>query len=414
MSEGQRQAGTPRRLQIEAHEGVRSIDAARWDALAAPAGPFLKHALLSLMEDAGCVGEGSGWTPMILTLTDADVPGGPLLGAAPLYLKMHSAGEFVFDWGWADAAQRAGIAYYPKAVVAVPFTPVTGQRLLVAPGVDDPDAIVRALAAGAIQVANSMGLSSVHFNFLTAREAALLSDMGLHHRLGLQYHWYNDRRAADPDPDALADTPRTDHAPYDTFDDFLARFRSKRRANIRRERRKLAEGGVTTRVVRGGEATGALMQRMFRYYKATIDKFYWGRQYLNPRFFEGLPDALGDALHMVLIEADGRDFGGTLNLCDDQRLYGRYWGCRREVDYAHFEACMYAPIDWCIAHNIQVFEPGAGGEHKYERGFTPTFTHSAHYLANPNLSTAVADFLTHERATLTRELRALRLESPLA
>ncbi len=381
-------------LTLRASQGICSLEPAQWQPLVAAESPFLSYSFLSELERAGCVGEESAWTPMILTawLDDA------LVGALPMYLKADSAGEFVFDWSWAEAAHRAGINYYPKAVVAVPFSPVTGRRLLVHPEAAHPDAIARALVAASLQLMRDARLSSLHYNFVMEQELPLLESCGLMRRHGMQYHWYN--------ADAMGQ-------PYADFDGWLERFRAKQRANIRRERRKLHERGVTTRVVQGDAIDEALMRRMFVFYRNTVHKFYWGHQYLNERFFLGLLDSPArQYLHFVVASRDGEDFAGAFNMLKDGRLYGRYWGSTREEEFAHFEVCMYAAIDWCIAHGVAVFEPGAGGEHKYERGFAPTVTYSAHEVRDVRLRDAVGQFLAQERAHVVRQAEQLRLAMP--
>jgi predicted N-acyltransferase len=380
-------------IQITTHDTIASIDETTWDALVDS--PFLEHRFLQLLEDTGCVGEESGWIPAYVTATQSD----QVIGALPLFVKTHSAGEFVFDWGWADAAHRVGINYYPKAVVAAPLTPVTGSRLLVDPLREDVDAIRTVLIQAGLEVVKALGLSSIHYNFISDVERPAFEGVGLPIRIGTQYHWYNERSS--------------DGEPFETFDQFLAEFRSKRRANVRRERRKLLESGVTTRVLTGDEITGDHLRKMFRYYKATIDKFHWGRQYLNAEFFERAADRFGDRLHFVFAYQDDESFAGTFNLVRDDRLYGRYWGCTKEIEFTHFELCMYTPIRWCIENQIAVFEPGAGGEHKFERGFRPTFTHSAHYVEHPGLFDAVRMAIRDESRAVKSYRERLRETSPL-
>ena len=391
----------PPTYQIEIHEGIRHIPAAHWDALVQDASPFLEHGFLALLEETGCVGEESGWFPMIFAATRAGDESGQLLGALPFYIKTNSSGEFVFDWGWADAANRAGIRYYPKAVVAVPFTPVTGQRVLTAASLGAREAreLSLAMIQAAMDFAQRSGLSSVHFNFVLPQEVSLFEELGLPLRHGMQYHWYNGKDRAQGEP-------------YKDFDDFLARFRSKKRANIRRERRKLAQAGVTTRVVRGEAIDEAMMHKMFAYYQNTVRKFYYGNQYLTRDFFLALPEVMRDSLHFVIASLDGEDFGGTFNMHKGERLYGRYWGATQEVEFAHFEACMYAPITWAIEHGVKVFEPGAGGEHKYDRGFEPTHTYSAHDIKDPRLDEAIRGFLAQERQQRDAQIEALSQENP--
>lgn len=388
------------RYRIEVHQGILGVDGGAWDELVGEQSPFLEYGFLSLLEEAGCVGERAGWYPMIFTAT-REGDDEALAGALPLYLKTNSEGEFVFDWSWADAAYRAGISYYPKGVVAVPFTPVTGRRVLLSSALsaEEAAALGDALIGAARQFARDTELSSLHFNFVTEPELELFERAELPLRYGMQYHWYNGRE-------------RGEAGPYEDFADFLARFRSKRRANIRRERRKVAEAGVTTRVVRGGEVDEALMARMFDYYVDTINKFFYGRQYLTRDFFLALPERLGERLHLVIASRDGEDFAGALNLYKDRRLYGRYWGCVEEVKYTHFEVCMYAPIEWCIEHGVEVFEPGAGGEHKYERGFEPTTTYSAHDIVDPRLRAAIEGFLAQERRERERQIEVLSADNP--
>ena len=382
-------------LDLQFFDAVGDIPATSWDALVKDASPFLEHGFLVTLEETGCVGEGTGWHPQILAAYRDD----ERVGALPLYLKTNSAGEFVFDWSWADAAHRAGLNYYPKAVVAVPFTPIQGRRVLVDESDGDPQEVGRELVQAAIDFGRRSQLSSVHFNFVTPDEVELFEDFELPIREGLQYHWYNG-------PDlGVGDS-------YEDFDDFLARFRSKKRSNIRRERRKLAEAGVTTEVLTGDDLTPAHLDRMFDYYKDTIEKFYWGRQYLNRAFFEEIGHKLRDRLHMIVAKRDGHEFAGAFNLWKDDGLYGRYWGCLEEVKFAHFEVCLYRAVEWCIEHGVQKFEPGAQGEHKYDRGFQPTPTYSAHWIRHPGLGQAIGGFIDQERREVERDIEQMREGSP--
>lgn len=380
---------------IEIADGVSSLSSSAWNELVGPQSPFLEYGFLHSLEVSGCLDPDSGWHPRIITARRD----GDLIGAVPLYLKDHSSGEFVFDWSWADGAQRTGIAYYPKGVVAVPFTPVTGARILTSPDCADRQALGSALVEKTLNAADDMDLSSVHFNFIDRGERHYFRDLGLPIRLGIQYHWYNDDGSEQA-------------APYGDFDDFLARFRSKKRSNIRRERRKLRERGATTRVLRGDQLDDDDMRRIFRYYLDTVHKHLYGRQYLNESFFLHLRKALEDRLHVVFCDLDGTPFAGALNLMKSDRLYGRYWGCEREIKFAHFETCIYRPVQWCIEQGVEVFEPGAGGEHKLTRGFEPTLTYSAHYIRDAGLRRAVEDFIRRERHHIEREVQRLRDDSP--
>ena len=383
-------------LQIDTVDGVSTLEADAWNELVDDDNPFVEYGLLHTLETSGCLEPESGWRPHIVTARDGD---DQLVGAVPLYLTQNSEGEFVFDWSWADAARRAGIDYYPKGVVGVPFTPVTGARLLVSPDVDDADAVRTSLVEATLNIADELQLSSVHFNFIPPERRAIFEDTGLPIRTGVQYHWNND------DGTDSADT-------YDDFDDFLSRFRSKKRSNIRRERRKLGESGVTTTVKTGDDIDENDMRRMYRYYLDTVHKHLYGRQYLTEEFFVQLREALPHRLHMVFAERDGAPFAGALNLMNDRRLFGRYWGCEEEVKFAHFETCIYSAVEWCIAHNIDVFEPGAGGEHKLTRGFEPTRTYSAHYVRDPGFRRAVTDFIERETEHVEAQIEEMRDDLP--
>ena len=299
-----------------------------------------------------------------------------LVAACPLYVKGNSEGEFVFDWGWADAAHRAGIEYYPKLLVGVPFSPVTGARFLVAPGRDRALWMDR-LGAALREICTGNELSSVHVNFCHPDEAEALEPLGFHTRVGLQYHWHN--------------------RGYETFDDYLADFRSKRRNQVRRERREMDAQGVTIRTYRGDEITPDLVDPMFDFYLETIHSRAWGRQYLNREAFALLMDRFADRLCLVVAEQEGAPIAGTFNVEKGDALYGRYWGATKMVRHLHFNVCYYAAIEHCIDHGLARFEPGAGGEYKQVRGFDASPTYSAHFLADRRLAHAVEQFLESER-----------------
>ena len=385
-------------LQVTVHSSMRDICPVQWDRLNRDRSPFLDHAFLRLLEDTQCVGDETGWYPAIVTVSQGNDDDREVLGGAPVYVKTHSAGEFVFDWSWADAAHRAGISYYPKAVVGVPFTPATGPRLL-AKASEDSRRIKALLVQGILEFSRSSGLSSVHFNFLTDEDRDVLEELGLPIRIGVQYHWKNGGNGPDR---------------FGCFDDFLAGFRSKRRANIRRERKRLEQRGVQTIVKVGDELCDADMERMFRYYRATVQQYFYGRQYLNEAFFLEARRRIPSRLHLVFAAQDGDIFGGACNFLSPQRLFGRYWGCEKEVEFAHFEVCIYRPVRWCIDHELEAFEPGAGGEHKYERGFCPTPTYSAHILFDSRLQSAVDAFVRDEAGAVTEHIARLVQESPAA
>ncbi|HEY8156180.1 MAG TPA: GNAT family N-acetyltransferase [Myxococcota bacterium] len=374
--------------EFELLEGIAGVPREEWNALVGAGSPFLEWDWLASLEEAGTLGGASGWEPRPLVLREA----GRLIAACPLYVKQHSEGEFVFDFAWADAASRAGIPYYPKLLVGVPFTPVTGGRLLVAEGRDREPAL-RALAGALRELCLGSGFSGVHVNFCREDEIAPLEASGYLLRIGLQYHWRN--------------------AGYREFEDYLGAFRSKRRNQIRRERRALAEQGVEIQVLRGDEIGDELIEPIYRCYLSTVEQHVWGRQYLNLAFFELLARRFRHRLCCLVARQDGVLVAATANIVKDDALYGRYWGALRELRHLHFNVCYYAAIEWAIAHGIARFEPGAGGDYKYLRGFEARPTYSMHFLAEPRLAAAVARSLVEERAQAASVIEHLGSTSPL-
>jgi predicted N-acyltransferase len=375
-------------VRLELAEGVASLPRAQWNALVGEESPFLEWDWLASLEEAGCAAPRSGWQARPLVARAE----GRLLAACPLYLKAHSEGEFVFDWSWADAAERAGIPYYPKLLVGVPFTPVTGARFLVAPGQDRAE-WTRRLAAALRELCLAERLSGVHVNFCREAEAEALAGSEFLLRLGFQYHWRNDGFAG--------------------FEDYLARFRSKRRNQIRRERRALAEQGLEVEVLRGDEAPDALFEPMFRCYRATVQAHAWGRQYLNRRFFELLRERFRGRLRFVVARRGMEIVAGTTNVVKGDAFYGRYWGALAPSRHLHFNVCYYAAIEHCIEEGLARMEPGAGGDYKWLRGFDATPTRSLHFLAEPRLAEAVARFLAQERRQAEHAIGQLERASPL-
>jgi len=374
--------------QIELLDGIAGVPREEWNALVGGESPFLEWDWLATLEQAGTLGGGTGWEPRPLVVREA----GRLVAACPLYVKQHSEGEFVFDGSWAEAASRAGIPYYPKLLVGVPFTPVTGARLLVAPGRDRAQG-VGALAGALRELCLENDFSGVHVNFCREAEIAPLEQSGYLLRVGLQYHWRN--------------------AGYQSFDDYLGAFRSKRRNQIRREQRALAEQGVEIQVLVGDEIGDELFEPIYRFYCSTVEQHFWGRQYLNRVFFELLAERFRHRLCFVVARQAGVLVAGTANIVKDGALYGRYWGALRNLRHLHFNVCYYAAIEWAIAHGIARFEPGAGGDYKYLRGFDARPTYSMHFLAEPRLAAAVARFLDQERAQAASVIEQLGATSPL-
>lgn len=348
-----------------------------WDALVGDAGsPFMEHRWLALLEETGCVGEGTGWMPLHLSLWQSD----ELLAVAPAYLKEHSEGEFVFDWSWAEFSERLGTAYYPKIVASVPFTPASGERVLTAPGVNRTEAI-RVMADAARELCGRTGCSGVHVLFPREDEATCWQERGYLLREGFQFHWF--RHGAT------------------TFDEYLARFSSKHRNQIKRELRGVRDAGIVVDTLTSEAHTHEIARTMYGFYAATIDKHgMWGRRYLNERFFLALTDRFRDRLAWVVARdaSSGRILGGAFNITKGRRLYGRYWGAAVDVPFLHFVVCYYAGIRHAIERGVDVFEPGAGGEHKRPRGFVPTVTYSNHWVADPRLRAALIPWLGHERA----------------
>ena len=365
-------------LSVRILERVAEVPAAAWNALVGDGSPFLEWEWLATLEDAGSVRPETGWLPQHLTLWRGE----RLVGACPLYVKGHSMGEFVFDQGWAAAAERAGMAYYPKLLVAVPFTPVAGARLLTAPG--EAAVVTPALAEALERVCVEQRLSSVHVNFCLAEEAEGLAARGWLRRTGWQYHWMNDG--------------------YATFDDYLAALRSKRRNQTRRERRELAAQGVTLETFTGEAITPDLVPTMHALYRATIDDNPWGRPYLTERFFSLIVERFRARLCFILARQGGEVVAGTFNVEKGDALYGRYWGAFRMLRHLHFNVCYYAAVEHCVAHGLARFEPGAGGEFKHMRGFDARETWSMHFVRDPRLRTAIADFLAREGAAVQEEI----------
>jgi predicted N-acyltransferase len=382
MSEGQ--------LTLEVLTAIDEVPAAEWDALAGDDNPFVEHAFLHALEASGSVGAGeadTGWTPLHLTLRDDR---GALRGAMPLYLKTDSYGEYIFDWGWADAAMRAGLAYYPKLVCAVPFTPATGPRLLVS---DDAgrDRVASALLSGARTLEQRLGCSSTHLLFCTEGEQRLAEEQGFLTRLTCQFHWDNDG--------------------YESFDDFLSTFRSSARKAVRRERRRARESGLQIELKAGHELTDDEWDAMYAFYRDTTSR-KWGQAYLNRRFFELARERLPDRVLVSLAKDGDRPVAGALCFRKGAHVYGRYWGCLESYDMLHFELCYYLPIERCIAEGWRRFEAGAQGVHKLKRGLMPRPIYSAHHIDHAGLRRAVSRHLLIEGHSQQQEMKLLEQHSP--
>ena len=382
---------TPIALSLSTIEGLHDVAAADWDLCANPAGqpmnPFVKHSFLKALEDSQSVGKGTGWQPMHLTIQDDN---GRLLGVAPLYAKSHSYGEYVFDWAWADAYERAGGQYFPKLLCAAPFTPASGPRLLARTDTEVPAQQIRAaLLQGLVQVCQQTNTSSLHINFPTLGEAEEAEKFGVMKRIGLQFHWQNQG--------------------YSSFDDFLQAFNSRKRKAVKKERREAQALGLNIRCLRGKDILEQHWDAFFRFYMNTSDR-KWGSAYLSRDFFSMI-----DTQDVVLVMAfDGDEpVAGALNLLGGDCLYGRNWGCDERFKMLHFEACYYQAIEFAIEHGLERVEAGAQGHHKLQRGYLPCPTYSLHWIKDPGLDDAIRHFVKREAEQVSAEIEALKVqESP--
>ena len=375
-------------LTLDLAPAINSIPAAEWDAVAGSANPFVSHAFLAALEDGRATGGDTGWEAMHLVLRDAD---GRLVGAMPHYLKHHSYGEYIFDHSWANAFMRAGGDYYPKMLSAVPFTPATGPRFLVGDVPADRAAQLRhALADGMVQYLDRLQLSSAHINFLPEADIAPLAAQGWMIRSSIQFHWKNDG--------------------YRDFDDFLAALSSRKRKNIRKERRMVADAGVRLLRLTGDDITAAHIDDFYRFYLSTIDR-KWGGAYLTEGVFRELHATMADRMLLVMAELEGRIIGGALNFIGEDTLFGRNWGADIDIPCLHFEACYYQAIEFAIERGLKTVEAGAQGFHKVQRGYLPVTTYSAHWIAHDGFRAAVARYLEGERRGITDEVNAIEMQA---
>lgn len=389
------------RISVAVVERIRDIPARAWDACANPApsvyDPFVSHDFLLALEQSGCVGDASGWTPRHLVATD---PQGAIRAVAPCYLKGHSYGEYVFDHAWAQAYEQAGGRYYPKLQCASPFTPVTGRRLLSAATGAERERLEGALLERALKLMGEQRASSLHLTFLTEdewcrhggrREGGREGRPTFLQRTDRQFQWRNDG--------------------YDSFDAFLATLSSRKRKAMRRERREALAAGVAIDWLTGSDITEAHWDAFYTFYLDTGSR-KWGHPYLNRRFFSLIGAAMASRILLVMCRRGGRYVGGALSFIGGDALYGRYWGAVEHHDFLHFEACYYQSIDYAIVHGLPRVEAGAQGEHKLARGYLPQTTYSLHHLADPRLQAAVARYLALERPAVEEEIGDLLRCSP--
>jgi len=378
-------------IEIRIHDGVGAIDPAEWDSCAAPEGaarpldPFTTHRFLAALERSGSVGPGTGWEPRPITAH----LGGEMVAAAPLYVKSHSQGEYVFDHGWAQAWERAGGRYYPKLQIAVPFTPATGRRFLVKPGFEATGQA--ALVEGAVRIAADNGLSSLHVTFCTEDEAEAGAAMGLIRRIGSQYHWEN--------------------AGYGDFDEFLGSLSSRKRKAIRRERREAQDFGGEIVQLTGDDLRPAHWDAFWQFYQDTGSR-KWGSPYLSRAFFDAVQETMRDDVLLVLALRDGQPVAGALNFIGRDTLFGRYWGQIEHHPFLHFELCYHQAIDFALARGMSRVEAGAQGDHKLARGYMPARVHSLHWINDPGLRAAVEDFVAREAEAVDEDVEILTSLGP--
>lgn len=363
-------------LDIVLTDNIESIGPKIWNKLCGTDYPFLRYEFLHALEQSGSVGKGTGWLPLHLSLKD----GGETVAVMPIYLKQHSYGEYVFDWAWADAYSRYDLEYYPKLVTSIPFTPAYGPRI----GTRKPlDTIIPTIRDAIPQIAAKLNASSWHGLFAPKETIEQFVTHEIMPRLGCQYHWFN-------------------HG-YRDFDHFLERFNSRKRKNLRKERKKVSDQGVELRTYSGRDISDALLHRFYHFYQITYLKR--GRKgYLTPEFFTLLRDTMPDHLVLVVAYVNDQAVAGALSLRSKTTLYGRYWGCLEEYDSLHFETCYYQGIEFCIREGLERFDPGAQGEHKIQRGFEPIETWSVHWLQEPGFREPIARFLNEEEEMMREQI----------
>jgi predicted N-acyltransferase len=376
-----------RLMQTRVINRIVDIPAGAWNAVAGTDHPFTRHEFLAALERHDCVGERFGWLPCHILAEDAD---GHLLGAVPCYLKDNSYGEFVFDWAWADAYQRMGLPYFPKLVASIPYTPVTGPRLLVRQDADHA-AVAAALIHEMHRQRAQHDASSIHCLFSDVQDTDALCEQGFMRRTSCHFHWHNDS--------------------YTGFEDFLSRLSSRKRKKIRRERRHVQDAGLHMELLTGGEATEEQWQSMHTFYRSTFERKS-GIPTLSLAFFLEISRTMGDQVLLVFARHGSKLVAGAIMLRSSRALYGRHWGCLQDYHSLHFETCYYQGIDYCIGHGLTLFEPGAQGEHKISRGFLPTFTWSAHWIEDARFRDAIRRYLDAEHAWMLEYRNDLQKTSP--
>ena len=392
-------------IEFQAVPSINDIPAEAWDACANPRqlngraletsscsgrevyNPFISHAFYQALEASRSAWARTGWAPQHL-IAKRD---GQIVGVVPCYLKSHSRGEYVFDWGWADAYERAGGRYYPKLQVSVPFTPATGPRLLVREDISDAAEVRELLAKGLMALCRTVGASSVHVTFARKDEWELLAGNGFLQRTDKQFHWENPG--------------------YATFDDFLGALNSRHRKQVKRERREAVADGITIECLTGKDLSEAAFDAFFRFYTETGSR-KWGSPYLTRDFYSRVGATMADDILLVMARRNGRWIAGAINFIGSETLFGRHWGAIEHHPFLHFEVCYYQAIEFAIRRGLKRVEAGAQGEHKLARGYMPTETFSAHYIPDPGFRRAVADYLKHERQHVSHAVSELSEYTP--
>lgn len=374
-------------IQIKVHNSISGIDKEQYNAIVDSQNPFLEYEFLEALEKSGCVGPKTTWNPRYIVLEE----GGKIVGALTSYIRLDSYGEYIFDWEWARAFESSGLSYYPKMVVAIPFTPATGVRILVHPGYSFEEC-AGYLVKRLIEISIEENCSSIHFLFLTEHEKDFLQNMGFMTRKTHQYHWKNKG--------------------YKSFDDFLCDMRSGRKKQIRKERKHLQESGLEIKIVEKDEISEEHMDAVWEFYTDTHSR-KWGSAYLNREFFDLMFENFRHRIVLVMAKDGNTWVGGTFNIVKNESLFGRYWGALYNYKNLHFECCFYKLIDYSIDNGIRVFEAGAQGEHKFLRGFAAVLTYSSHYIFHSGASTAIGDYLKGETAYTENLIRQYNRQSPL-
>jgi uncharacterized protein len=373
-------------IAVKVHAAIAEIPATAWDACAGDGNPSVCHAFLDALEESGSTTARTGWMPQHLSIAGPD---GAIVGLVPLYAKTHSYGEYIFDYGWADAYERAGGRYYPKLLSAAPFTPIPGPRLMLRAGA--PPETLTHLIAGMIELAKRRRISSVHVNFPEQADMDALAEAGFLQRLGQQFHWANDG--------------------YRDFDDFLAALNSRKRKAVKKERREALAPGLEIEVLTGSDLKPHHWDAFYEFYLATSDR-KWGSAYLNRRFFALIGERMPEKIVLVMARHGANYVAGAFNLLGKDTIYGRNWGSYGDYKFLHFECCYYQAIEFAIAHGLSRVEAGAQGPHKIQRGYLPAPTYSAHWIPDPAFRRAVAQFLAREREMVAHKMDGLSEYSP--